>query len=58
LGATAVKGGKGMGWGQVGSNRPDWSPFAKIGVDNQLHFSTFTPTFALYPQISPSLEPF
>jgi len=27
-------------------------------VDNQLLFLTFTPTFALYPQISPSLEPF
>jgi hypothetical protein len=30
----------------------------KNNVDNQLHFPAFTPTFALYPQISPSLEPF
>jgi hypothetical protein len=58
MGVTAVKGGKGRGWGQVGSNRPNLDRSPLFGVDNQLHFSGFTPTFALYPQISPSLEPF
>ena len=48
-------GGKGRGWGQDGSNRPQPPLGLRINVDNHLQSWEIAPIFALYPQISPSM---